>query len=121
MRAYGCKPSEHTMLNEARASFMHPLALVETSEEPGVLLFNAFALAEDLVVAALSHEHPEENWRVVKILHETGLPVIHIQELFNEIRLGNRQALLRLIEYVADALVDEADELSGDQQQTETC
>ena len=114
-------PLEHTMLNEARASFMHPLALVETSGESGVLLFNAFALAEDLVVAALSHEHPEENWRVVYILHETGLPVAHIQELFNEIRLGNRQALLRLIEYIADALVDEADELSGEQHETETC
>ena len=55
------------------------------------------------------------------ILHETGLPVAHIQELFNEIRLGNRQALLRLIEYIADALVDEADELSGEQHETETC
>ena len=102
------------MLNEARASFMHPLALAEAGEDPGVLLFNAFALAEDMVVAALSHEHPEENWRVVRILHETGLPVVHINELFREIRMGNRQALLRLIEYVADALVDEADELSSD-------
>ena len=107
------------MLNEARASFMHPLALVEAGGEPGVLLFNAFALAEDMVVAALSHEHPDENWRVVRILHETGLPAVHIKELFREIRMGNRQALLRLIEYVADALVDQADELSGDQPEAE--
>jgi hypothetical protein len=37
-----------------------------------------------------------------------------VQELFEEIRLGNRQALLRLIEYVADALVDESEAADGE-------
>jgi hypothetical protein len=98
------------MLHEAQASFLHPLSLVEPSDDPEVLLFNAFALAEEMVVAALSPNRADENFRVVRILFETGLPAEHVRELFEEIRSGNHQALLRLIEYVADALVDEADD-----------
>ncbi|MEY4826305.1 MAG: hypothetical protein RLZZ430_1955 [Cyanobacteriota bacterium] len=97
------------MLYEAQASFLHPLSVVEPSDDPEVLLFNAFALGEEMVVAALSPERPDANFRVVRILFETGLPTNHIQEMFAETRSGNKQALLRLIEYVADALVDESD------------
>lgn len=34
------------MLYEAQASFLHPLSVVEPSDDPEVLLFNAFALGE---------------------------------------------------------------------------
>lgn len=98
------------MLNNDRAGFLHPLASVEASGDPEILMFNAFALAEDMVMAALSPECPEQNWRVVQILHDTHLPAAHIGELFDDIRAGNRHALLRLIEYVADALIDECEE-----------
>jgi len=97
------------MLHEAKASFLHPLSVVEPSDDPEILLFNAFALAEETVIAALNPERLDENFRVVRILMETGLPTTHIEEMFIEIRSGNNQALLRLIEYVADALVDEND------------
>jgi hypothetical protein len=102
------------MLHEAQTSFLHPLSVVEPSEDPEILLFNAFALAEEMVVAALTEDQLDENFRVVRILYETGLPGSHVQELFEEIRLGNRQALLRLIEYVADALVDESEAADGE-------
>jgi hypothetical protein len=97
------------MLHEAQASFLHPLSVVEPSDDPEVMLFNAFALAEEMVVAALDPQRLDANFQVVRILIETGLPASHVQEMFDEIRLSNNQALLRLIEYVADALVDESD------------
>ena len=90
--------------------FHHPLARVEPGEEPGTVLWNGFALAEELVGDALSGGHPEVEFRLIAILRGFGLPLFHVRELLAEQAKGNRQALLRLIEYVADSLAEEEDD-----------
>jgi hypothetical protein len=90
--------------------FHHPLARIEAGEEPGTVLWNGFALAEELVRDALEGTHPDVEFRLITILLGFGLPLSHVHELLAEQASGNRQALLRLIEYVADSLVEAHDE-----------
>lgn len=90
--------------------FHHPLARIEAGEEPGTVLWNGFALAEELVSDALEGGHPDVEFRLITILLGFGLPLSHVRELLAEQAGGNHQALLRLIEYVADSLVEENDD-----------
>lgn len=90
--------------------FVHPLSRIEPAEEAGVVLWNGFALAEELVDDALEGSQPEAEFRLMTILLGFGLPLRHIRELLAEQAAGNRQALLRLIEYVADSLSEEEED-----------
>lgn len=96
------------MSEQETPQFLHPLAAAEPTEEAGVYLCNAFAVAEELVNEAVFGDDWEANLRVVKLLQDAGLPGEHITEMFDDCRDGCRHACLRIIEYVADALLDEA-------------
>jgi hypothetical protein len=98
------------MVSDHGRRFQHPLARIEPGEEPGTVLWNGFALAEELVSDALVGSDPDVEFRLITILLGFGLPLPHVRELLAEQACGNRQALLRLIEYVADSLVEEDDD-----------
>ena len=51
--------------------------------------------------------------KVVKVLRETGFARLHIQSMFEDARQGNHHALLRMIEFTADALVEEEGLVAG--------
>ena len=85
--------------------FFHPLAAVETRSD-GQYFANAFAVAEHRVNLALTGALLP-GLKVVKILRETGFARIHIQSMFEDARRGNHHARLRMIEFIADALVEE--------------
>lgn len=89
---------------------MHPLARIDPGDEVGVVLWNGFALAEELVGDALEGSRPDIEFRLITILLGFGLPLRHVRELLAEQAAGNHQALLRLIEYVADSLMEEGED-----------
>ena len=85
--------------------FFHPLATVETRSD-GQCFANAFAVAEHRVNMALSGALLP-GLKVVTILRQTGFARPHIQSMFEDARQGNPHARLRMIEFTADALVEE--------------
>jgi len=93
------------MSSKSCPRFFHPLAAVETRSD-GQCFANAFAVAEHRVNLALTGALlPALN--VVKILRQTGFDRLHIQSMFEDARQGNHHARLRMIEFTADALVEE--------------
>lgn len=90
--------------------FQHPLSRIEPGEKAGTVIWNGFALAEELVGDALEGSHPDVEFRLITILLGFGLPLAHVHQLLAEQASGNEQALLRLIEYVADSLVEGDDD-----------
>ena len=93
------------MSSKSCPRFFHPLAAVETRSD-GQCFANAFAVAEHRVNLALAGALLPALG-VVKILRETGFARLHIQSMFEDARLGNGHARLRMIEFTADALVEE--------------
>ncbi len=87
--------------------FFHPLAAVETHSD-GQCFANAFAVAEDQVNLALTGALVP-GLRMVQILRSTGFDRLHIQSMFDDARHGNHHARLRMIEFMADAIVVEKD------------
>ncbi len=85
--------------------FFHPLAAMENRSD-GQCFANAFAVAEHRVNLALTGALLP-GLKVVKILRETGFARLHIQSMFDDARQGNHHARLRMIEFTADALVEE--------------
>jgi len=85
--------------------FFHPLAAVEVRSD-GQCFANAFAVAEHRVNLALTGVLLPAL-KVVKVLRETGFARLHIQSMFEDARQGNCHARLRMIEFTADALVEE--------------
>ncbi|MCY4055911.1 MAG: hypothetical protein OXF25_04570 [Cyanobacteria bacterium MAG CAR3_bin_5] len=93
------------MSSKSCPRFFHPLAAMETRSD-GQCFANAFAVAEHRVNLALTGALlPDLN--VVKILRQTGFDRLHIQAMFEDARQGNHHARLRMIEFTADALVEE--------------
>ena len=72
----------------------------------GQCFANAFAVAEHRVDLALTGALLP-GLKMVKILRETGFSQFHIQSMFEDARQGNPHARLRMIEFTADALVEE--------------
>jgi len=72
----------------------------------GQCFANAFAVAEHRVNMALTGALLP-GLKVVRILRETGFARPHIQSMFEDARQGNHHAHLRMIEFTADALVEE--------------
>ena len=85
--------------------FFHPLAAVEIRSD-GQCFANAFAVAEHRVNLALTGALLPAL-KVVQVLRETGFARLHIQSMFEDARQGNGHARLRMIEFIADALVEE--------------
>lgn len=94
-----------------RPRFFHPLAAVETRSD-GQCFANAFAVAEHRVNMALTGSLLPAL-KVVIILRETGFARLHIQSMFEDARQGNPHARLRMIEFTADALVEEEGLVAG--------
>ena len=93
------------MSPKSRPRFFHPLAAMETRSD-GQCFANAFAVAEHRVNLALTGGLLP-CLKVVKTLRETGFARLHIQSMFEDARQGNPHARLRMIEFTADALVEE--------------
>jgi hypothetical protein len=88
-------------------NFLHPLAAAEPTGEPGVYLCNAFAVAEEMVNEAVFGDNIDANLKVVRMLQSSGLPQEHIMEMFDDCRDGCNHACLRIIEYIADCVVED--------------
>ena len=93
------------MSSKSCPRFFHPLAAVETRSD-GQCFANAFAVAEYRVNLALTGALLP-TLKVVQVLRDTGFARLHIQSMFEDARQGDRHAHLRMIEFIADALVEE--------------
>ncbi len=89
-------------------NFLHPLSAAEPTGEPGVYLCNAFAVAEELVNEGVFGDNLDANLRIVRMLQDSGLPAEHISGMFEDARNDCTHASLRIIEYIADCVVEEA-------------